>query len=69
MSNQQLIRSAHIWALAVVLAAGAGPWPERLESSARIPTRNSNSSQNANKMTSQDRNFIMDAAMGGMGGS
>jgi len=28
--------------------------------------QNSNSSQNANKMTSQDRNFIMDAAMGGM---
>ena len=95
MSNQQLVKSAHIWALALVLAGGfwaiagkAGIRFQEQNSNQNSNTNpNANKSQNANKtanrntranenatgeqtgmanMTSQDRNFIMDAAMGGM---
>jgi len=66
MSNQQLIRSAHIWALAVILAGGCWAMAGKAGILSQNSNQNSNSSQNANKMTSQDRNFIMDAAMGGM---
>ena len=86
MSNQQLIRSAHIWALAVLLACGLGA----IAGKAGIRSLEQNSNQNSNtgnanrsnrnsrnnnatgeqtgmaNMTSQDRNFVMDAAMGGM---
>src|SRR5829696_3691465 len=97
MSNQQLIKSAHVWALAVILAGGL--WAVAGKAGIRIQeqnsNQNSNSSPNANRsqndnanragnrntrandnatgeqtgmanMTSQDRNFLMDAAMGGM---
>jgi putative membrane protein len=98
MSNQQLIKSAHIWALAVILAGGL--WAVAGKAGIRSQEQNSNqnsnsSSPNANRsqngnanrtanrnmrgnsnasgeqagmanMTSQDRNFVMDAAMGGM---
>ena len=89
MSNQQLIKSAHVWALAVILAGGcwaiAGKAGIRGQEQNSNQNSNSNSnanrSQNANRsanrnasgekagmatMTAQDRNFIMDAAMGGM---
>ena len=66
MSNQQLIRSAHIWALAVILAGGCWAMAGKAGILSQNSNQNSNSSPNANKMTSQDRNFIMDAAMGGM---
>jgi putative membrane protein len=97
MSNQQLIKSAHVWALAVILAGGC--WAIAGKAGVRgqeqNSNQNSNSSPNANRsqnsnanrsanrnmrgnsnatgeqagmgnMTSQDRNFVMDAAMGGM---
>ena len=97
MNNQQLIKSAHIWALALVLAGGlwaiAGKAGNRFQEQNSNQNSNSNSSSNANKsqnanktanrntranenatgeqagmanMASQDRNFLMDAAMGGM---
>jgi putative membrane protein len=90
MSNQQLIRSAHIWALAVLLVcgvaiAGAGMRDQQNSNQNSNSTSNANSSQNANRrnrnsrnsnamgeqtgmanMAAQDRNFLMDAAMGGM---
>jgi putative membrane protein len=90
MSNQQLIKSAHIWALAGLLMCGA--WAIAGKAGIRNQNSNQNSntgsstrSQNANRsnrnsrnsnamgeqagmasMTAQDRNFLMDAAMGGM---
>jgi putative membrane protein len=98
MSNQQLIKSAHVWALAAILAGGcwaitgkAGVGGQEQNSNQNSNSSNSNSSKsqnsNANKsanrnmrgnsnatgeragmgnMTSQDHNFIMDAAMGGL---
>ena len=93
MSNQQLIRSAHIWALAVILAGGcwaiagkAGILSLDQNSNQNSNSSNANRSQNSNRsanrnmrnsnatgeqtgmgnMTSQDHNFIMDAAMGGL---
>jgi len=99
MSNQQLIKSAHIWALALVLAGGlwaiAGKAGIRFQEQNSNQNSNSNSSPNANRsqngnanrtanrntrgnenatgeqtgmanMASQDHNFLMDAAMGGM---
>ncbi len=92
MRNQQLIKSAHIWALAGLLVCGL--WVVAGKAGMRVPDQNSNQnsnstsntrSQNANRsnrnsrnsnamgeqtgmatMTAQDRNFVMDAAMGGM---
>lgn len=93
MSNQQLIKSAHIWALAVLLVCGM--WAIAGKAGIRNQEQNSNqnsnssgnanSSQNSNKsnrnsknnnamgeqtgmanMAASDRNFLMDAAMGGM---
>jgi len=92
MRNQQLIKSAHIWALAGLLVCGL--WVVAGKAGMRIQEQNSNQnsnstsntrSQNANRsnrntrnsnamgeqtgmanMTAQDRNFVMDAAMGGM---
>ena len=93
MSNQQLVKSAHIWALAVLLVCGfwavAGKagmrFQEQNSNQNSNSTSNANTSQNANKsnrnsknnnamgeqtsmanMAAQDRNFLMDAAMGGM---
>ena len=96
MSNQQLIKSAHVWALAVILAggcwaitgkAGIGGKDQNSNQNSNSSNSNANRSQNSNKsanrnmrgnsnasgeragmanMTSQDHNFIMDAAMGGM---
>jgi putative membrane protein len=91
MSNQQLIRSAHVWALAVILAGGcwaiAGKAGILSQEQNSNQNSNSNRSQNANRsgnrnmrgnsnatgeqtgmanMSSKDRDFIMDAAMGGM---
>jgi len=83
MSNQQLIRSAHIWTLAVILAGGCWAMAGKagILSQEQNSNQNSNSSPNANKsqnanrsgeqtgmanLSSQDRNFIMDAAMGGL---
>jgi putative membrane protein len=91
MTNQQLIKSAHVWFVTIVLACGA--WAlagkadvthdqnsnQNANSSNRNSTRNANrSNRNANttgatgeqtgmaNMTSQDRDFIMEAAMGGL---
>jgi len=93
MSNQQLIKSAHIWALAALLVCGlwvvagkAGIRSQEQNSNQNSnSTSNANSSQNANRsnrnsrnsnatgeqtgmanMAAQDRNFLMEAAMGGM---
>ncbi len=89
MSNQQLIKSAHVWALGVLLACGVGAIAGKAgirgqEQNSNNSNQNSNSgnsnrsnrnSRNNNatgeqtgmgNMTSQDRNFVMDAAMGGM---
>jgi len=95
MSNQQLIKSAHIWALAGLLVCGlwavAGKATMRIQeqnsnqNSNSNSTGNANRSQNANRsnrnsqnsnamgeqtgmanMAAQDRNFLMDAAMGGL---
>ena len=90
MTYRQLIKSAHIWALTVVLALGlwsvAGKAGIKLQNqnqneNGNSNTGNSNRTQNDNRsgnrntggaagskvsMSSQDRNFVMDAAMGGM---
>lgn len=90
MSNKQLIKSAHVWALAVILAGGcwaitgkAGISGQEQNSNQNSNSNKSNANRSANRnmrgnsnatgeqagmanMTSQDRNFIMDAAMGGM---
>ena len=87
MSNQQLIKSAHVWALAVILAGGCWAITGKAGIGGREQNSNQNSNSNANRsanrnmrgnsnasgekagmgnMTSQDHNFIMDAAMGGM---
>jgi len=95
MSNQQLIKSAHIWALTVLLAFGllaiAGKAGMRIQDQNSNQNGNSNSSgtsqnRNANRtanrnsgttgatgeqagmgtLSSRDRDFLMDAAMGGL---
>lgn len=101
MSNQQLIKSAHIWALTLLLACGlfalAGKAGVTIESqnqnqngnangNGNSNTGNQNQNQNQNQnsntnasgnrnmgaqtgmanMSSQDRNFVMEAAMGGL---
>ena len=93
MTNKQLIKYAHIWLLAVLLACGVvtaavkGGMAIRTQnqnsnsntntSNTNTQNRNSNRSSNRNagatgaqtsmaNMSSQDRNFLMDAAMGGM---
>lgn len=91
MSNKQLIKSAHVWALAVILAGGCwaitgkagitGQEQNSNQNSNASKSQNSNKSANRNmrgnsnasgekagmgNMTSQDHNFIMDAAMGGL---
>jgi len=93
MSNQQLIKSAYVWALALLLAGGlwAVAGKAGIRTQEQNSNQNSNSSANANKsqnanrsnrnsrnnnamgeqtgmanMAAQDRNFLMDAAMGGM---
>ena len=97
MTNQQLIKSAHVWFLALLLACGLLAIAGKAEStwdqnsnqnsnsnsnsnSSRSQNRNANRSSNRNSgntgasgekagmgnMSSHDRDFIMDAAMGGM---
>ena len=99
MNNQQLIKSAHIWFLTVLLACGlvaiavkAGiriqEQNSNQNSNSNSNTSNANSSQNRNAnrsnrnssntgatgeqtgmtraMNSKDRDFLMDAAMGGL---
>ncbi len=95
MSNQQLIKSAHIWFLALLLGCGVWAMSGKAEvnpqdqnsnqnsnsnanaNSSRSQNRNANRSANRNtgatgeqagmtNMSSQDHNFIMDAAMGGL---
>ncbi|MEN3327117.1 MAG: putative rane protein [Acidobacteriota bacterium] len=96
MSNKQLIKSAHVWALAAILAggcwaitgkAGIGGQEQNSNQNSNSSNSNASKSQNSNRsanrnmrgnsnatgeragmgnMTSQDHDFIMDAAMGGM---
>jgi putative membrane protein len=97
MTNRQLIKSAHVWALTALLAlglwavagkAGIVQDPNQNQnqnqnsnsnsntgSSTRSQNNNANRSANRNTggaqgtqvaMSSQDRDFVMDAAMGGM---
>jgi putative membrane protein len=97
MNNQQLIKSAHIWGLAVLLACGlwafAGTELQGQQNQNQNQNQNSNSNSNANSnmahnqnanmrgnrntgatgeqagmanLSSQDRDFVMDAAMGGL---
>jgi len=90
MSNEQLIKSAQVWFVAIVLACGFWVVAGKAGSQDQNSNQNSNSnsssrSQNQNKsnrnskttgakgeqtamgnMSSQDRDFMMDAAMGGM---
>lgn len=88
MTNRQLIKSAHVWALTALLALGlwaiagkAGIKQQNQNQNQNSNTGNSNRTQNDNRsgnrntggaqgsqvaMSSQDRNFVMDAAMGGM---
>ena len=61
MSNQQLVRSAHIWALAVLLVCGfwavAGKAGMRIqEQNSNQNSSNANSSQNANKSNRNSKN-------------
>ena len=101
MSNQQLIKSAHIWFLAVLLACGL--WAVAGKAGIVIQDQNSNQNSNSNthnanmqnanmqnrnanrsgnrnmgqtgatgeqagmaNMSAQDRDFLMDAAIGGL---
>lgn len=71
MTNRQLIKSAHIWALTALLALGL--WAIAGQAGIRMHSQNSNQNSNGNSntgakagMSSQDHKFAMDAAMGGM---
>jgi putative membrane protein len=92
MTNEQLIRSAHIWAILVLLACtvvavgvGAGSMGDAGSQNANSTTskpQDSNSNKNSNRkpdnttttgdrvamaaMSSQDKDFVMEAAMGGL---
>lgn len=98
MTNEQLIKSAQVWFVAIILACGiwaiagkAGVTSQEQNSNqnsnsnSNSSTRNANRSQNMNRsnrnsnttgatgeqtgmgsMSSADRDFIMEAAMGGM---
>lgn len=98
MNNRQLIKHAHIWILAVLIACGLvaivvkggvaiqnqnsnqnGNSNTNSNNTANINTQNRNANRSGNRnsgatgeqagmsaMSSQDRNFLMDAAMGGM---
>jgi putative membrane protein len=95
MNNQQLIKSAHIWFLALFLVCGllviAGKAGIQNQNQNSNQNSNSNSNSNSNRaqnsnenrsanrntratgeqagmatLSSQDRKFLMDAAMGGM---
>jgi putative membrane protein len=88
MKNQQLIKSAHIWALTLLLACGllamagkAGDLTQNQNqnsnsnSNSNSATQNQNSNTNTSAMGTQagmaslsanDREFVMDAAMGGL---
>ncbi len=94
MNNRQLIKHAHIWILAVLIACGLVAivvkggvaiqnqnsnqnGNSNSNSNSNTQNRNANRSGNRNSgatgeqagmsaMSSQDRNFLMDAAMGGM---
>ena len=93
MNNEQLIKSAHIWAFVVVVLFGVIVFAGRAESTpsnmvhqntnsntntSRNQNTNTTRTRNANNsnasgeqtsmpgMSSNDRDFIMDAAMGGM---
>jgi putative membrane protein len=91
MTNQQLIKYAHIWALAVLLACGLvaiavnGGMTTRAQNSnqnsnSNTGSQNRNANRSANRnaggakgeqtgmttMSSKDRDFLMDAAEGGM---
>jgi putative membrane protein len=98
MNNQQLIKSAHIWGLAVLLACGlwafAGTELQGQQNQNQNQNSNSNSNANSNmsqnknanmranrntgatgatgeqtgmaNLNSQDREFLKDAAMGGL---
>ena len=83
MSNKQLIKSAHVWALAAILAGGCWAITAKAGIGGQEQNSNQNSNRSANRnmrgnsnatgeragmgsMTSQDHDFIMDAAMGGM---
>jgi putative membrane protein len=54
MSNQQLIKSAHIWALALVLACGF--WAVASKAGIRNEDQNSNQNSNSNANRSQNAN-------------
>lgn len=76
MSNRELIKTAHIWALTAIVASGL--WVIAGKAGIRMQGQNSNQNSNANSnsntggtgrqagISSQDHKFIMDAAMGGM---
>ena len=93
MNNQQLIKSAHIWGLTVLLACGLWAFAETELQGQQNQNQNQNSNSNANStmsqnqnantranrntgaageqtgmanMSSQDKDFLMDAAMGGL---
>lgn len=54
MSNQELVRSAHIWALAVLLACGL--WAVSGKAGMRIQEQNSNQNSNANSSQNANKN-------------
>ena len=96
MNNQQLIKHAHVWFLAVLIACGLVVVVVKAGSTIQNQNSNQNSNSNANanstqnrnanrsanrnsdntsasgqqagmaNMSSQDRDFLMDAAMGGL---
>ena len=93
MNNQRLIKHAHVWFLAVLIACGLVVIVVKAGSNGQNSNQNSNSNANANRMqnrnanrsanrndntgasgektgmgnmSSQDHDFVMDAAMGGL---
>ena len=82
MTNKQPIKSAHIWALAIVLACGvlafAGSGESNSQNANSSSTQNSNSNRNSNStsatgeraaaavVSAADKKFMMEAATGGM---
>ena len=93
MSNQQLIKSAHIWWLAAILMCGFWAIAGKADVNGKDQNSNQNSNSNANasrsqnrnankstkgntgatgeqtgmgNLSSKDRDFVMDAAIGGM---
>ena len=71
MNNEQLIKSAHVWAVSILLACAILAVASERELGAQDQSQNNNSktsdtTKSKTGMGTSDRNFMMEAAMGGL---